>query len=86
MRQVRTVLTGALAWLAVSVPVGILVGKVLKARREEMEETESTERTERMERRAFQAPPVRPGPPSWGPRDHRGVQARRDLPGRPGVR
>ena len=37
VRQVRWVVLGLLAWLVLSVPVGILVGKVLKASREEAE-------------------------------------------------
>lgn len=39
MRRVILVALGVL-WLVVSVPVGIAVSRVLKARREEMEETD----------------------------------------------
>lgn len=35
--MVRLALKVLLAWTALSVPVGVLAGKVLKARREEME-------------------------------------------------
>jgi hypothetical protein len=83
-RPVRWVLLGLLAWLALSVPVALLVGKVLRANREWMEQTGRT------------GPPVPPGHQAWQahresrgprvipdrsvPRGHLGRRGRRDHP------
>ena len=65
MSLVCKAVLGALGWLVAGVLVGVPVGKVLRARREEMEETERRE----SELLARQVRLDRQGPPSWDRQD-----------------
>jgi hypothetical protein len=93
VKRVRWVVLGLLVWLALSVPVGILVGKVLKASREEAERQGLRALQERQEQRERQAPLDRWGQPvskdnpvhpvrsaHLGPRDHKGKLVCKEHP------
>jgi hypothetical protein len=73
---VTKVILGFLGWLAVSVPVGILVGKALRASREAMEATERQE-SESKANRGSQGPRVLPDPPAWACPDRQARLARK---------
>ena len=62
MRTAQLALLGLLVWLALSVPVAILAGKVLKARREQMERQARPVSTARQGPRAIRDHPAQRGP------------------------
>ena len=85
MRQVRTVVTVILVWLALSVPVALLASRVLKARREEMEAASKAlaESRARLDRQGRQGPPSwdrRARPVKRAPRVSRANPERRERP------